>query len=108
MLTTPGVEAWSPELTRRQLLSETHSEAGPQRAVLELRYIAARYGPPEIRALAKPDQLPVTHQPLIAVYIDGIRALARPDQLPGDPRRPQFRPSSWCRCSGRSCRRCRH
>jgi hypothetical protein len=66
MLTMPGVEAWNRELTRRQLLSETVSEGGPQRAVLELRYLAARYGPPE------------------------IRALARPDQLPGDPRGPQF------------------
>jgi hypothetical protein len=27
-------------------------------AVSEIRYLAARYGPPEIRALAKPDQLP--------------------------------------------------
>jgi hypothetical protein len=45
---------------------KTFSESGPQRAVLELRYIAARYGPPEIRALAKPAQ------------------------LPGDPRGPQF------------------
>jgi hypothetical protein len=59
MLTMPGVEAWSPELTRMQLLAETASEAGPQRAVLELRYIAARYGPPEIRALARPELLPV-------------------------------------------------
>jgi hypothetical protein len=34
--------------------------------VLELRYLASRYGPPE------------------------IRALARLHQLPGDPRGPQF------------------
>jgi hypothetical protein len=41
------------------LLAETASEASPQRAVLELRYVAARYGPPaRIRAPAKPDQLP--------------------------------------------------
>jgi hypothetical protein len=66
MLAMPGVEAWSPELTRRQLLAETFSEGGPQQAVLELRYIAARYGPPE------------------------IWALARPHQLPGDPCGPQF------------------
>jgi hypothetical protein len=66
MLTMPGVEAYSPELTCRQLLAEMFSEAGSRTTALELRYIAARYGSPE------------------------IRALARPDQLPGDPRGPQF------------------
>jgi hypothetical protein len=58
MLTIPGVEALSPELTRRQLLAETDSEGGLRTAVLELHYLAARYGPPEIRALARPHQLP--------------------------------------------------
>jgi hypothetical protein len=47
-------------------LAETFSESGPQRVVLDLRNITVRYGPPE------------------------IRALARPHQLPGDPRGPQF------------------
>jgi hypothetical protein len=75
MITMPGIEAWSPELTRRQLLAETFSEGGPQRAILEPRYIAARYGPPEIRALARPDQLPgdprgavLTTQPPLAPW----------------------------------------
>jgi hypothetical protein len=58
MLTMPGVEAWSPELTPRQLLAETASEGGSRTAVLELRYLAVRYEPPEIRALAKPETLP--------------------------------------------------
>jgi hypothetical protein len=66
MVTMPGVEAWSPELARMQLLAETDSPSGPARAFLESRYIAVRYGPPE------------------------IRELARPDQLPGDPRGPQL------------------
>jgi hypothetical protein len=58
MLTMPGAECLSPERTRRQLLAETISESGPTCAVLELRYIAARCGTPEIRALTRPHQLP--------------------------------------------------
>jgi hypothetical protein len=46
MITMPGVEAWSPELTRMQLLAETASPGGPARAFLELRNIAARRGDP--------------------------------------------------------------
>src|SRR5262245_36545072 len=49
MATMPAVGAWSPELTRRQQLSETFAESGPQRAVLELRYIAAKVRRPDIR-----------------------------------------------------------
>jgi hypothetical protein len=62
----PGVVSYDVELTRRQILAQTVCLGGDRHAVLELRYLAARYGPPEIRALAKPDQ------------------------LPGDPRGPQF------------------
>jgi hypothetical protein len=82
----PGVEAWSPELARIQILTETSSSAGPTRAFLERRYIAARYGPPEIRALAKPHQ------------------------LPGDPRGPQFSRGSGgttIRAGGRHVYECR-
>jgi hypothetical protein len=64
--TIPGVEAHNVDLMRQQILVQTAFLSPDPHAVLELRYIAARYGPPEIRALAKPDQ------------------------LPGDPRGPQF------------------
>jgi hypothetical protein len=66
MITMPGVEAWSPELTRRQVLALTGGLVPEATALVEPRYIAARYAPP------------------------GVRALARPHQLPGDPRGPQF------------------
>jgi hypothetical protein len=64
--TIPGVEAHNVELKRQQLLARTRGAAPDPNAVPELRYIAAHYGPPEIRELAKPHQ------------------------LPGDPRGPQF------------------
>jgi hypothetical protein len=52
----PGLEAHDVERLRAQLLAETAlgDSAG---AVLNLRYLAARYGPPEIAALARPDSL---------------------------------------------------
>jgi hypothetical protein len=56
--TMPGVEAYDVELLRPQLLAETASPGGLARALLELRYLAAHYGPPEIAALARPEQLP--------------------------------------------------
>jgi hypothetical protein len=56
--TMPGVEAYDVELLRAQVLAETASPGGPHRTLLELRYLAARYGPPEIAALARPEQLP--------------------------------------------------
>jgi hypothetical protein len=56
--TMPGVEAYDVERLRSQVLAGTESPGGPYRARLEPRYLAAHYGPPEIAALAKPEQLP--------------------------------------------------
>ena len=47
----PGVQAFDVELLRWQLLAFIA-------AVAELRYLAARYGPPAIAALARSDELP--------------------------------------------------
>jgi hypothetical protein len=53
----PGVEAYNVALLRHQVLAETAvGDSGT--ATLNLRYLAARYGPPEIAALAQADQLP--------------------------------------------------
>jgi hypothetical protein len=46
------------ELLRAHVLAGTASPGGLERALLELRYLAARYGRPEIAALARPEQLP--------------------------------------------------
>jgi hypothetical protein len=56
--TMPGVEAYNVELKRQQLLAWTGGVVPDANALLELRYLAAHYGPPEIRALAQADQLP--------------------------------------------------
>jgi hypothetical protein len=56
--TMPGVEAYDVELLRAHILAGTASPGGLERALLELRYLAAHYGPPEIAALARPEQLP--------------------------------------------------
>jgi hypothetical protein len=57
--TLPGVQAFDVELLRRQVLHSVQvggGDYGP--AQLRLRYLAARYGPPEIAALARPAELP--------------------------------------------------
>jgi hypothetical protein len=56
--TMPGVEAHDVELLCARVLAATASPASPATAVLWLRYLAAHYGPPEIAALARPEQLP--------------------------------------------------
>jgi hypothetical protein len=53
----PGVEAHHVERLRARLLAET-ALGDSHTATLNLRYLAARYGPPEIAALARPEQLP--------------------------------------------------
>jgi hypothetical protein len=53
----PGVEAYDVELLRRRLLAAT-ALGDDGTALLHLRYLAARYGPPELAALARPEQLP--------------------------------------------------
>jgi hypothetical protein len=53
----PGVEVYDVERLRAQLLAET-ALGDSAAAVLNLRYLAARYAPPEIAALARPEQLP--------------------------------------------------
>ena len=53
------MQAFDVDLLRRQLLTSIAAGLaayGP--AVAELRYLAARYGPPAIAALARPDDLP--------------------------------------------------
>jgi hypothetical protein len=61
------VQAFDGELLRRQVLHSVQVGDGDYAsALMRLRYLAAHYGPPEIRELAKPHQ------------------------LPGDPRGPQF------------------
>jgi hypothetical protein len=52
----PGVEAFDVERLRAQLLAET--ALGDSAAVLNRRCLAARYGPPESAALARPEQPP--------------------------------------------------
>ena len=53
----PGVTAYDVELLRSRLLATTAlGDAGT--ALLNLRYLAARYAPPEVAALARPEQLP--------------------------------------------------
>jgi hypothetical protein len=52
----PGVEAYDVERMRRELLSDV--PAGDSTALLKLRYLAVRYGPPTVRALADPEHLP--------------------------------------------------
>ena len=57
--TLPGVQAFDVELLRRQVLHSVQvgdGDYGP--ALTRLRYLAARYGPPEICALARPEELP--------------------------------------------------
>jgi hypothetical protein len=57
--TLPGVQAFDIELLRRRILHSVQvgdGDYGP--ALVRLRYLAARYGPPEIAALARPEELP--------------------------------------------------
>ena len=57
--TLPGAQAYDVELLRRQVLHSVQvgdGDYGP--ALARLRYLAARYGSPEIRALARPAELP--------------------------------------------------
>ena len=57
--TLPGVRTFDVELLRRQVLHSIQvgdGDYGP--ALARLRYLAARYGPPEIAALARPEELP--------------------------------------------------
>ena len=53
----PGVTAYDVELLRSRLLAAT-ALGDDGTALLNLRYLAARYGPPGIAALARPEQLP--------------------------------------------------
>jgi hypothetical protein len=53
------VQAYDVELLRRQVLHSVQvgdGDYGP--ALFRLRYLAAQYGPPEIAALARVDELP--------------------------------------------------
>ena len=52
----PGVEPYDVERMRKQLLELVPT--GDSTALLKLRYLAARYGPPNVRALADPEHLP--------------------------------------------------
>ena len=55
----PGVQAFDVELMRRQVLHSVQAVDGDyEPALLKLRYLAARYGPPEIAVLARADELP--------------------------------------------------
>jgi hypothetical protein len=57
--TLPGVQAFDLGLLRRQVLHSVQvgdGDYGP--ALAKLRYLAARYGLPEIAALARPAELP--------------------------------------------------
>ena len=57
--TLPGVQAFDVELLRRRTLRSLQVGDGDYTSALaRLRYLAARYGPPEIAALARPDELP--------------------------------------------------
>jgi hypothetical protein len=53
----PGAEADEFELLRQQLLVET-AVAGSDAGLRDLRHLAARYGPPDIAALARPESRP--------------------------------------------------
>jgi hypothetical protein len=53
----PGVEAYDVERLGAQLLAEA-ALGDADTAVMNLRYLAARYGPPEIDSLAMPESLP--------------------------------------------------
>ena len=53
------MQAFDVELLRRQVLHSVQvgdGDYGP--ALVKLRYLAARYGPPELAALARADELP--------------------------------------------------
>jgi hypothetical protein len=57
--TLPGVQAFDVDLLRRQVLHSVQDgdgDYGP--ALTRLRYLAARYGSPEIARLARPEELP--------------------------------------------------
>ena len=57
--TLPGVQAFDVDLLRRQILRSLQVGDGDYTSALaRLRYLAARYGPPEIAALARPEELP--------------------------------------------------
>lgn len=57
--TLPGVQAFDVELLRRQTLHSIEAgDGGYSAALAKLRYLAARYGLPEIAALARPEDLP--------------------------------------------------
>jgi hypothetical protein len=57
--TMPGVQAFDVELLRRETLRSVQVGGGDYwSAINRLRYLAARYGPPEISVLARPDDLP--------------------------------------------------
>jgi hypothetical protein len=53
--TLPGVGHYNVELLRKQLLADVPTSDSI--ALLKLRYLAARYAPPNVRALAKPEEL---------------------------------------------------
>ena len=53
----PGVEAYDVERLRQHILAGT-AVGDCATALLNLRYLAARYAPPEIAALSRPGQLP--------------------------------------------------
>lgn len=62
----PGVQAFDVELLRRQILHSIQvSDGGYLTALARLRYLAARYGPPELAALARAEELrqPPRRQP---------------------------------------------
>jgi hypothetical protein len=53
------VQAFDVDLLRRQVLHSIEvADGNYPSALLRVRYLAARYGPPEFAALARPDQLP--------------------------------------------------
>ena len=57
--TLPGVRAFDVDLLRRQVLHSVQVGDGDYTGALaRLRYLAARYGPPELAALARPAELP--------------------------------------------------
>ena len=55
----PAVQAFDVELLRGQRLRSVQGGGGDYSSALSrLRYLAARYGPPELALLAKPEELP--------------------------------------------------
>jgi hypothetical protein len=59
LLELAGAQAFDVELLRRQTLRSAQvggGDYGP--ALVRLRYLAACYAPPEIAALARPEELP--------------------------------------------------